>query len=68
MNLKRSGRGRSNESVSVSLFRAPCAHFIVAGMKVEELADRLVKKEEEGARELVKAAGLEARLHEANER
>ncbi|KAJ6594382.1 hypothetical protein B0H19DRAFT_59710 [Mycena capillaripes] len=36
--------------------------------KVEELTDRLVKKEEEGARGLANAEALEARLHETNER
>ncbi|KAJ7739045.1 hypothetical protein DFH07DRAFT_943990 [Mycena maculata] len=36
--------------------------------KVEELADKLVKKEEEGARGLVDAVALEVRLNETNER
>ncbi|KAJ6498847.1 hypothetical protein C8R45DRAFT_1093143 [Mycena sanguinolenta] len=36
--------------------------------KVEELADRLVKKEEEGARKLANAEALETRLHEINQR
>ncbi|KAJ7267591.1 hypothetical protein B0H12DRAFT_116565 [Mycena haematopus] len=36
--------------------------------KVEELADRLVRKEEEGARKLANAEALETRLHESNER
>jgi hypothetical protein len=35
---------------------------------VEELADRLVKKEEESARGLADAEALEARLDETNER
>ncbi|KAJ7045960.1 hypothetical protein C8F04DRAFT_1388497 [Mycena alexandri] len=36
--------------------------------KVEELADKLVKKEEEGARALADVVQLEARLHETAER
>ncbi|KAJ7680756.1 hypothetical protein DFH06DRAFT_1164106 [Mycena polygramma] len=36
--------------------------------RVEELTERLVKKEEEGARELASAEALQARLHETNER
>ncbi|KAJ7761101.1 hypothetical protein B0H16DRAFT_559709 [Mycena metata] len=36
--------------------------------KVEDLADKLVKKEEEGARALADVVQLEARLHETDER
>ncbi|KAJ7693440.1 hypothetical protein B0H17DRAFT_1060184 [Mycena rosella] len=39
-----------------------------AESKVEELADKLVKKEKEGARGLADAVALEARLHETNEK
>lgn len=35
---------------------------------MEELADKLIKKEEEGARGLADAVALEARLEEANDR